>query len=179
MDFVRDDDGEVLSAGPGGPPNRRNFGPNTRKPVRGADDTARMAERILLVAGALLLVIGPALQAVTELREYRELLNALQETQLPGVARDAIDLSVNISIAVLRPLGLLAIIPDLVRWVGRFTVALNAFSTKASAGNKEAARIQAGLARARNWTIVLFGSLLILSAAIIELVNWITSGTSR
>lgn len=60
--------------------------------VRQGFDTRSVAERILLVAGSLLLILGPALQAITEIREYGELLDALDAADVPGVALEGLKL---------------------------------------------------------------------------------------
>jgi hypothetical protein len=139
--------------------------------VRQGFDTRSVAERILLVAGSLLLILGPALQAITEIREYGELLDALDAADVPGVALEGLKLSLANAFPF-RPFSyFLAVIP----WAIRFRAALDAFSKSAAAGNAQAVRIAAGLARARNWAVVLLGSLLLLAASTISLIHWLTT----
>jgi hypothetical protein len=50
----------------------------------------------------------------------------------------------------------------------RLLNALRAFTALAEGGNKTAIQIRAQLAKARNWTIVLMGSLLIFVGSVVE-----------
>jgi hypothetical protein len=54
-------------------------------PIRVNINNGMEAERILLVVGASLLVVGPALQALTEVREYQEFLRALDDADLSSL----------------------------------------------------------------------------------------------
>jgi hypothetical protein len=126
--------------------------------------------RALAVASGVLLVIGPALQARAELREAKELTEALGESQLSKVLGEAFALYMR---TALIPLGFLwpPTVKRLIELYKDYLKALEQFA-KAAAGNTErAVRVRAGVRKAINWLIVLTGAVLLLSAAIIVLAT--------
>ncbi len=125
-----------------------------------------MAQRILLVVGALFVAWGSALQAVNEIGQYDELLEALKESDLGPSLKEGLKLSMTWT---LWPTG----IPRMFHWIKRYIMALNKFSEMAVGENKDvrAIGIRTGLLKARNWTIVLLGSILVLAASVVELLT--------
>lgn len=125
-----------------------------------------MAQRILLVVGALFVAWGSALQAVNEIGQYDELLEALKESDLGPSLEEGLKLSMTWTF---WPTG----IPRMFHWIKRYIKALNKFSEMAVGENKDvrAIGIRTGLLKARNWTIVLLGSILVLAASVVELLT--------
>jgi len=129
-----------------------------------------IAERALLVVGALLLVVGPALQASAEIRGYRQLLDLYAGTDLGGATRDYLGLTLRAASPLKGPWRLIETLKQAFELSQRLGMALNEF-TRAAADHKEAALIRTQLARARNWGIVVVGSVFIVVATIIELLK--------
>ena len=125
-----------------------------------------MAQRILLVVGALFVAWGSALQAVNEIGQYDELLEALKKSDLGPSLEEGLKLSMTWT---LWPMG----IPRMFRWIKRYITALNKFTEMAVGQNKDIRTIgiRTGLRKARNWTIVLVGSILVLAASVVELLT--------
>lgn len=128
-----------------------------------------MAERVLAVIGALLLVLGPLLQAIAEIREYNDLLAFLRErpvTVRAGIPSLGVEASaVAIDTHFLRNLKHaleLSRGADSSPVPGIIDVAVPA---------DQALRIRGGLVKARNWLVVLGGSTVLL--AVVSLVAWV------
>jgi len=128
--------------------------------------------RATVIAGALLLVIGPGMQARAEMREYHELLDGLLDDDLPAKAREYLTLlSVGPSMALHSPLGLLRFAVNAWGWYPRYRSARRAFLLMPEQPDARFLAIRAHLVRARNWAIVVAGSLLILVGASLELAQ--------
>lgn len=140
--------------------------------------TADVVARAILVAGALLLVVGPGLQARHEMREYHELLDALNELDQPAVMREYLSLlAVGPSLALRSPLGLLEfVVTGPWGWYPRYRTARAAFAASAEGDDERVAEIRTHLTKARNWAIVVLGSVLIFCGASIELVHTLAAG---
>jgi hypothetical protein len=135
-----------------------------------------IVQRAFFAAGALLLVVGPALQARAEIRGYRALLDLAADTNLGVATRDY--LRVVLEAANPAGFGLLRLIKNAKRYfklATRFLVALQAFTIAASENNDEAALIRTQLARAATWGVVTCGAVLVLIASTIDLVKAATS----
>jgi sulfite exporter TauE/SafE len=132
--------------------------------------TAEIIGRAILLAGAFLLVLGPGLQARMEMREFHELLDALIERDAPAVTRTYLELlAVGPSMALHSPLGAVKFLGGAWGWYPRFRVARRAFAASGAAGDERVVHIQSHLTRARNWAIVVAGSMLIFAGAAVEL----------
>ena len=140
----------------------------------------------LVFAGAVALVIGPALQAKAEISEYRELLSAVHDSDLPDVGRDYLEVSLRIFFPTFpRPLWLkLLAIFTLPLWfwlwglrfvwppwliqrfreirdlLQRYALAVAAFAEEAGRGDERAILIHGQLRKARNWSVIVVGALL-------------------
>jgi sulfite exporter TauE/SafE len=138
--------------------------------------TAEIVGRAIVIAGALLLVVGPGMQARAEMREYHELLDALIDDDLPGQTREYLRLlSVGPSMALHSPLGLLRFAASAWAWYPRYRTAHHAFQLSAGQQDARFLAIRAHLVSARNWAIVVAGSLLILVGASLELAQSLSS----
>ncbi|HUB35479.1 MAG TPA: hypothetical protein VL972_01520 [Solirubrobacteraceae bacterium] len=139
--------------------------------------TAEIVGRALLVAGAFMLVLGPGLQARLEMREYHALLDALIESDPPATTREYLTLLASgPSLALHSPLGLLRFLAGLHRWLPRYRSARRAFAATDAAHDERVVHIRTHLTRARNWAIVVLGSVLILAGATAELAQTVLSG---
>jgi hypothetical protein len=139
--------------------------------------TAEIVGRALLVAGAFLLVLGPGLQARLEMREYHDLLDALIESDPPVATREYLTLLASgPSLALHSPLGLLKFLAGLRAWYPRYRAARRAFAASGAAHDERVVHIRTHLTRARNWAIVVLGSVLIFTGAIVELTHTVLSG---
>ena len=128
--------------------------------------------RAILIPGALLLLLGPGLQARAEMREYHDLLEALIESEPPAVTREYLAvLAIGPSMALHSPIGLLRFLVSLRRWYPRYRSARLAFIRSDVKHDERVAHIRGHLVRARNWAIVVLGSLLILVGTAVELVQ--------
>jgi hypothetical protein len=141
--------------------------------------TAEIIARAVLVAGALLLVIGPGLQARLEMREFHELLDALrQKSDLPAATRAYLSvLAVGPSMALHSPVGALEFVmkgPS--TWYRDHRRARAAFSASSGGGDERVVEIRTHLLKARNWAIVMLGSVLIFAGTSAELVRTIVTG---
>jgi hypothetical protein len=140
--------------------------------------SADIIARAVLMAGAFLLVLGPGLQARLEMQEYHDLLDALTESDLPAATREYLSvLAVGPSMALRSPLGLLEFVftgPS--DWYPRYRVAHRAFRASAAVEDERVVEIRTHLTRARNWAIVVLGSVLILGGSAIELARTIATG---
>jgi hypothetical protein len=140
--------------------------------------TAEAIGRTILLAGAFLLVLGPGLQARLEMREYHELLEALSAGDLPAVTREYLDiLAIGPSMALRSPLGALEFLftgPS--DWYPRYRAARRAFRESAAGEDERVVEIRTHLTRARNWAIVVLGSVLIFSGAAVELARTLAGG---
>jgi hypothetical protein len=137
-----------------------------------------IASKAILVAGALLLVIGPGMQARLEMREYHDLLEALKRTRdLPQATREYLNaLAVGPSSALHSPLAALRFLLTLSQgWYPRYRTARDAFRDSAGGEDERVVEIRTHLTRARNWAIVVAGSLLIFTGTAIELVRVIAN----
>lgn len=106
------------------------------------------------------------MQAFNEIRQYDELLNALEASDLSASIKEGLALSITWS---LWPGNIL----KLFHWLKRYLAALNKFSELVAEKDKDLTviRIRAGLLKARNWAIVLLGSTLVLVASVVELLT--------
>lgn len=125
-----------------------------------------MVQQILLVVGALFVVWGSALQAVNEIGQYGKLLDALDRSDLTAAVKEGLALGLTLTIWP-------ASVPHMVRWIKRYLKALTKFGEMALGEDADATviGIRTGLLKARNWTIVLLGSTLVLAAAVVELAT--------
>ncbi len=134
--------------------------------------TVEAIGRAILVVGGFLLVIGPGMQARLEMREYHDLLEVLSKGDIPAVTREYLKLlSVGPSMALRSPLGLLEFLRGAPSWYPRYRRAHKAFTESAGGGDERVAQIRMHLTRARNWAIVMLGSVLIFVGASIELTQ--------
>jgi hypothetical protein len=143
--------------------------------------TAEILARVILMVGALLLVLGPGLQARLEMREYHELLDALQRrSDLPAITQEYLSLlGVGPSMALHSPLGALQfVLSEPSDWYSKYRRALRAFGDSGAGGDERVAEVRTHLARARNWAIVVLGSVLIVAGAAVELAQTIATGQS-
>ncbi len=140
--------------------------------------TADIIARAILVAGAFLLVLGPGLQARLEIREYHDLLAALTERDLPAATRDYLGLlAIGPSMVLRSPLGALEfILTGPSDWYPRYRIARRAFRQTEDATDERVIEIRTHLTKARNWAIVVAGSVLIFSGATIELIRTVSTG---
>ncbi len=135
--------------------------------------------KAILVVGAFLLVLGPGLQARLEMREYHDLLEALEATDdLPEATREYLGaLAVGPSSALHSPLAALGFLLTLIRgWYPRYRSARAAFRASPGGEDERVVQIRTHLTRARNWAIVVAGSLLILTGSAVELIRVIVTG---
>jgi len=134
--------------------------------------TSEIVGRAILIAGAFLLVLGPGLQARLEMVEYHELLDALIESDPPAVTREYLRLlAVGPSMALHSPIGLLKFLAGLREWYPRYRNARKAFATSEAGHDQRVARVRKHLIRARNWAIVVLGSVLIFAGTTVELAR--------
>ena len=141
--------------------------------------TEEIVAKAILVAGALLLVIGPGMQARLEMREYHDLLEALKRTDdLPDATRDYLGaLAIGPSSALHSPLAAVKFLVTLSQgWYPRYRRARSAFRNSAGGEDERVVEIRTHLTRARNWAIVVAGSLLILTGAALDLARVIPGG---
>ena len=139
--------------------------------------TGAIIGRVILMAGAFLLVIGPGLQARLEMSEYHELLDALSVGELPAVTREYLRLvAMGPSRALLSPLGLLEFVAGAWDWYPRYRAARRALTASAAGHDERIVHIREHLTRARNWMIVVLGSLLIFAGSSVELVQTLVTG---
>jgi hypothetical protein len=144
--------------------------------------TAEIVARAILVAGAFLLVLGPGLQARLEMREYHDLLDALKRhSDLPRVTREYLGvLAVGPSMALRSPLGALEFVLSAPSgWYPRYRRARTAFRVSEAADDERVAEIRTHLTRARNWSIVVLGSVLIFTGASVELARTVVTGQAQ
>jgi hypothetical protein len=131
--------------------------------------SAELIAKTVLVGAGLTLFVGAWLQAVTELREYRDLV-AL--TGLNEVAKTT--LSAGVAGITMAPLSIPSIVTASVRLVellGSYSDLVEKTSKLVSTGSPQRPRMVAALRRARNWMMVLAGSLLAVIGSSIELVT--------
>lgn len=134
--------------------------------------TADIVGRAILLGGAFLLVLGPGLQARLEMRGYHESLDALRESDIPAVTREYLRLlALGPSRALLSPLGLFRFVTDASDWYPRYRSARRALAASAAGHDERIVNIQEHLTRARNWMVVVLGSLLIFTGTSIELAK--------
>jgi hypothetical protein len=141
--------------------------------------TLEIAAKAVLVAGSLLLVLGPGLQARLEMREYHGLLEALGTTgDLEPATREYLGLlAVGPSSALHSPLAALRFVATLSSgWYGRYREARRAFDASGAGADERVVEIRIHLTRARNWAIVVLGSVLILAGSSVELGRVIANG---
>lgn len=128
--------------------------------------------RAILLVGAFLLVLGPGLQARLEMREYHDLLEALTKGDLPDVTREYLGLlALGPSMALHSPLGLVRFLRGASDWYPGYRRARRAFAGSQAGADPRVAEIRTHLRRARNWGIVMLGSVLIFAGTAIELVQ--------
>jgi hypothetical protein len=134
--------------------------------------------RAVLMLGALLLVIGPGMQARLEMREYHELLDALKQSDLPAATQEYLRLlAVGPSMVLRSPLGLLEFVfTGPADWYPRYRAARSALAREDALDDDRVVEIRMHLAKARNWAIVMGGSLLILIGTAIELIDALATG---
>jgi hypothetical protein len=139
--------------------------------------TAALIGHAILIAGAFLLVLGPGLQARLEMREYHELLDTLIETDPPAATREYLRLlAIGPSLALHSPLGLLRFLTGMRAWYPRYRSARSAFVNSQAAHDERVMHIRTHLVRARNWAIVVLGSVLIFAGTAVALVQTIVTG---
>jgi hypothetical protein len=140
--------------------------------------TADIIARAVLVAGAFLLVVGPGMQARLEMQEYHDLLATLTESDLPQATSEYLSLlAVGPSMVLRSPLGALEfLLTGPSDWYPRYRVARRAFRETEAAADERVIEIRKHLAKARNWAIVVLGSVLILGGSTIELLRAISAG---
>jgi hypothetical protein len=122
----------------------------------------------VMLCGAVVLCVGSAMQAVTELREYREFRDAVEESKVPDPRWELPELAFVVS-HVAPWVTLIALPIEIFDWWKRLFKALTAVSKRARGGDVQAVRIHAGLARARNWCVVVLGAMLVVVASALEL----------
>jgi hypothetical protein len=142
--------------------------------------TTIVVARAVLMAGALLLVLGPGMQARLEMREYHELLDALKDSDMPAATQEYLRLlAVGPSMVLRSPLGLLEFIfTGPAYWYPRYRAARGALAEDGALDDERVVEIRTHLAKARNWAIVMAGSLLIMSGTAIELLDAIATGAT-
>jgi hypothetical protein len=141
--------------------------------------TADVIAKAILVAGSLLLVLGPGLQARLEMREYHDLLEQLMRSgELPQATRRYLSLlAIGPSSALHSPLAALRFVKTLSSgWYGRHQSARREFRAAGGEADERVTEVRAHLVRARNWAIVVAGSVLIFCGASIELIHVIVTG---
>jgi hypothetical protein len=142
--------------------------------------TAEVIARAILVAGSLLLMLGPGLQARLEMSEYHDLLESLVGHDLPEETREYLRLlAIGPSMALHSPLGLVRFLAGPSDWFPQYRSARRAFASSDAAGDERVLQIRIHLTRARNWGIVVLGSVLIFAGATLELIETVITGTSR
>jgi hypothetical protein len=139
--------------------------------------TADIVARAILIAGAFLLVLGPALQARLEMREFHELLDALIESDPPAATREYLRLlAVGPSMALHSPLGLIRFATSAWSWYPRYRTARSAFTASGAGHDERVVHIRTHLTRARNWAMVVLGSMLIFGGTAVELTQTLVTG---
>jgi hypothetical protein len=139
--------------------------------------TAEVIARAILMAGALLLTLGPGLQARLEMSEYHELLASLVDSDLPAETQEYLRLlAIGPSLALRSPLGLLEFLTGPSDWYPQYRSARRAFASSDAAADERVVQIRTHLTRARNWSIVVLGSVLIFAGATLELVQTLVHG---
>jgi hypothetical protein len=141
--------------------------------------TGDVIAKAILVAGSLLLVLGPGLQARLEMREYHDLLEGLMRTdELPETTRRYLSLlAIGPSSTLHSPLAALRFLGTLLGgWHGRHQIARREFRAADGDGDGRVTEIRAHLVRARNWAIVVAGSVLIFAGSSIELIHVVVTG---
>jgi hypothetical protein len=143
--------------------------------------TADVIARAILAAGALLLVVGPGMQARLEMFEFHELLEALTETGPPAATQEYLRLlAVGPSMALRSPLGLLEfLIKSPADWYPRYRAARRAFAASGDGHDARVVEIRTHLTKARNWSIVVLGSVLIFTGASVELTHTLITGRAQ
>jgi hypothetical protein len=141
--------------------------------------TGDIIAKAILVAGSLLLVLGPGLQARLEMREYHDLLEGLMRAdELPETSRRYLSLlAIGPSSTLHSPLAALRFLGTMLDgWYGRHKVARREFRAAGGDADERVTAIRAHLVRARNWAIVVAGSVLIFGGSSIELIHVIVTG---
>jgi hypothetical protein len=134
--------------------------------------TAEIVGRAILIAGAFLLVLGPGLQARLEMVEYHQLLDALIESDPPAVTREYLRLlAVGPSMALHSPIGFLRFLTGLPDWYPRYRNARRDFAASGAGQDDRVVRVRKHLIRARNWALVVLGSVLIFAGTTVELAR--------
>lgn len=134
--------------------------------------TAEIVGRAILIAGAFLLVLGPGLQARLEMVEYHELLDALIESDPPELTREYLRLlAIGPSMALHSPVGFVKFVTGLRAWYPRYRQAQRAFAASGAGHDPRVVRVRKHLIRARNWAIVVLGSVLIFAGSTVELAR--------
>jgi hypothetical protein len=141
--------------------------------------TGDVIAKAILVGGSLLLVLGPGLQARLEMREYHGLLEDLMRSdELPEATRRYLSLlAIGPSSALQSPIAALRFLGTLMGgWYGRHRVAQREFTAAGGEADARVTAIRSHLVRARNWAVVVAGSVLIFTGSSIELIHVIVTG---
>jgi len=126
-----------------------------------------MPGHFVALCGSVVILVGSAMQALTELREYQEFRAAVSASDFPDPRWELPELAYVVT--HLKPWWLPLTLPmAIVEWFQKLREAQRAFSEHAR-GDPEAARVRAGLARMRNWLVVVLGAALLVVAAAMEL----------
>jgi hypothetical protein len=111
------------------------------------------------------------------MREYHELLDTLIESDPPAVTREYLTLlAIGPSLALHSPLGLLKFMTGMRAWYPRYRSARSAFVASQAGHDERVMHIRTHLTRARNWAIVVLGSVLIFAGTAVALVQTIATG---
>jgi hypothetical protein len=126
-----------------------------------------MAANVITLCGAVVLAVGSGMQALTEIREYREFMEAVGASEFPDIRWELPELA--FVVVHVPPWVTLINLPiEFFRWWKRFFRAIRVFSERVES-DRAAVRIRAGLARARNWFVVMLGAILVVVASVLEL----------
>jgi hypothetical protein len=136
-----------------------------------------MAERIFAIVGSALLVIGPARQAITDLRKAESLARVWRASELADVLKDALvwiaRLSIGGSAQLLIPPLLIKRVREGIDISRRYVAALAAFASAANENKYTAALVAEEISKAINWGIVVVGSVFLFMATVVALVTYL------
>jgi hypothetical protein len=140
-----------------------------------------VAERILGVAGALFLVVGPARQAIADVRKAQSLAAAWEASDLTSVltawlawvGRVGLGGASLVSPVLRFPLAPIRRAREALTLWREYKEALETFRAAAGVSAANAALVDDEVKKALNWGLVLIGSLLVFSATIVALVTYV------
>jgi hypothetical protein len=124
--------------------------------------------KVLVVAAGTVVAIGSALQALNELRDYEDIYD---ESKAKEIAGHAVRFAG--SAALPNALHLLELIGDLLRIVTLSRQAIEWARRARATDPAKWSRAVTALIKARNWSIVLIGSLLAVAAGTLDLIHYL------